>query len=181
MHRRLDGLTAWSLAGWLLVRDRPEVVHDVGTQLSFAATLGILMWHRSRSLVGRPGWWRAIHSGLAISVVATVFTAPVAWPTFGRLPVVFPMANLLAAPSAMVLAGLGGIQVMLPDVFCVKALAAWCSATFVNAVVWMAEWRHRDKNWPLTLLQTLCHLSRQYWRRRRRCLPVSVSILYRSR
>lgn len=140
-NRRLDGLTAWSLAGWLLVRDRPEVVHDVGAQLSFAATLGILMWHRSRSPVGRPGWWRAVHSGVAISVVATVFTAPVAWPTFGRLPVVFPLANLLAAPSAMVLAGLGGIQVVLPDVFCVKALAAWCSATFVNAVVWMAEWR----------------------------------------
>lgn len=133
-------MTAWALAGWLLVRHRPEVVLDVGAQLSFMATLGILTWHRSVDGSSKNGLGRALHSGLAISIVATVFTAPVAWPTFGMLPVVFPLANLLAAPVAMVLALSGALQVLCPDMPGVVDGTAFLSGAFVDAVVGLAEW-----------------------------------------
>lgn len=141
LNRTVDGLTAWSFAGWLLVCQRPAVVLDVGAQLSFLATLGILMWHRGTHHSGMNEWVRAAHSALAISTVATVFTAPVAWPTFGQMPVVFPLSNLLATPSAMVLAVVGTVQVLCPGVPGLNECVVVLSGAFVDAVMWLAEWQ----------------------------------------
>ena len=79
----------------------PRSVLEVGYQLS---VVGVAALIAAGSLVGRAiprrirGWRRTILAGLVVSTVATIASAPlVAW-TFGRISLVGPLTNLIAAP-----------------------------------------------------------------------------------
>ena len=79
----------------------PRSVLEVGYQLS---VLGVAALIAAGALVRRAiprrigGWRRAVLAGLVVSTAATVVTAPlVAW-TFGRISLVGPLTNLVAAP-----------------------------------------------------------------------------------
>jgi ComEC/Rec2-related protein len=109
--RRADGWTMMSLAGTVMLTSSPYLAFDVGTKLSFLATGGILMWFRCRAQKdGRHGI-----SVLVIPVVATLFTAPVAWSVFGRFPVAFLPANVLATPVVLVTMIGSALHGFLPD------------------------------------------------------------------
>ena len=79
----------------------PRAVLDVGYQLS---VIGVAALIAAGELVRRTvprritGWKRSLLAGLVVSTVATVVSAPlVAW-TFGRISLVGPLTNLIAAP-----------------------------------------------------------------------------------
>lgn len=113
--RRAMGLTLLSAVGILMWCRSPGLVRDVGTQLSFLATAGILLWHTGRKNGNATSPIRKVvgHAVLAIPWVATCSTAPVAWPVFGTLPWAFLPANVvasLAVPVFMLL--VAGIQVL---------------------------------------------------------------------
>jgi competence protein ComEC len=79
----------------------PDAAHDVGAQLSFGALVGIFQCER---LVLRwvppdaPRLARWIASGLAGTLGATVGTLPVVALRFQDVPVLSPLANLVATP-----------------------------------------------------------------------------------
>jgi competence protein ComEC len=79
----------------------PRVVLDLGWQLSVAGTAALVAGGAvARRVV--PARWpaaaRKVATAVAISVVATIVTAPlVAW-SFGRVSLVGPLSNLLADP-----------------------------------------------------------------------------------
>jgi competence protein ComEC len=79
----------------------PRVAVDLGWQLSVAGTAALVAGGSlARRIVPRrwPTLSRQLARGAAISVVATVVTAPlVAW-TFGRVSLVGPLSNLVADP-----------------------------------------------------------------------------------
>ena len=79
----------------------PRSVLEIGYQLSVIGVAGLI---GAGALVRRAvpqrigGWRRTILAGLIVSTVATIVSAPlVAW-TFGRISLVGPFTNLLAAP-----------------------------------------------------------------------------------
>jgi competence protein ComEC len=79
----------------------PRSVLEIGYQLSVIGVAGLI---GAGALVRRAvprriaGWRRTLLAGLIVSTVATVVSAPlVAW-TFGRISLVGPLTNLLAAP-----------------------------------------------------------------------------------
>jgi competence protein ComEC len=79
----------------------PRSVLEVGYQLS---VVGVAALIAAGSLVRRAvprridGWRRNLVAGLVVSTVATIVSAPlVAW-TFGRISLVGPLTNLVAAP-----------------------------------------------------------------------------------
>ncbi|HKW08989.1 MAG TPA: DNA internalization-related competence protein ComEC/Rec2 [Gemmatimonadaceae bacterium] len=79
----------------------PRSVMEVGYQLS---VIGVAALIAAGALVRRAvprridGWRRTIVAGLVVSTVATIVSAPlVAW-TFGRISLVGPLTNLVAAP-----------------------------------------------------------------------------------
>ena len=90
----------------LLVID-PAVIEDAGFQLSVAATAGLLAWGtplsewlRARTAApGRriraPGW---LVDSLGVSLAAQAATLPLVLLDFGRVSLVSPAANLVAAP-----------------------------------------------------------------------------------
>ena len=79
----------------------PRSVLEIGYQLSVIGVAGLI---GAGALVRRAvprrigGWRRTLVAGLIVSTVATIVSAPlVAW-TFGRISLVGPLTNLLAAP-----------------------------------------------------------------------------------
>lgn len=97
---RADGLTLLSTAGLVMFAFKPHAMTDLGVQLSFSATLGILLLHRRlRSMDMRGG--RALRRGLmmcGVPLVAVACTAPFAWPVFGKVPWIFLPANVVITP-----------------------------------------------------------------------------------
>ena len=124
----------------------PLASGDVGWQLSFAATAGIMLWSRRLGSLlaadGRPGGARrALADGVAVTVSATVATAPLMAHAFGTLsPAALP-ANLLALPAvapSMWLGMLAGIAGQVPAIP-VEPLN-WLNSLLLAYIAQVAHW-----------------------------------------
>jgi competence protein ComEC len=96
--RSASAVRALSLAViGLLVLD-PFLLYSIAFWLSCGASAGIaLVSAPLRAQLPGPAWFR---DPLAVSCAAQVGVTPVLLATFGKVPVVTPVANLLAAPAA---------------------------------------------------------------------------------
>lgn len=114
LDRRPHGFSLMAGAGLAMMASSPHVVENLGFRLSFAATAGILLWvqHIQRKDLG--SWKRRLGLWLGVSLVATAFTAPWAWPAFGRFPCMFLPANALLTPLVPLLVLLSVVWLALP-------------------------------------------------------------------
>jgi competence protein ComEC len=102
--RRSSRLYALALAALVTLAIDPGVAADIGWQLSFAAVLGILLLasplqRRLTTLLGEGRWRRALADGLAVTVAATLATAPLIAYRFETLSTTTLVANVLAMPA----------------------------------------------------------------------------------
>lgn len=102
--RRASRLYALALAAVVTLALDPGIAGDIGWQLSFAAVLGILLLAAPlrRALAGHLGkgpWRRALAEGLAVTVAATLSTAPLIAYHFETLSTTTLIANVLALPA----------------------------------------------------------------------------------
>ncbi|MEA2350007.1 MAG: competence protein ComEC, partial [Thermoleophilaceae bacterium] len=90
----------------------PRIAGDPGWQLSFAAVVGILVLVPSlrRALRGLPG---LLAEGAAVTLAATLATAPLLAHHFGAVSAVSLLANLAALPLVAPIMWLGMVQVAL--------------------------------------------------------------------
>lgn len=116
--------------------------YDIGWQLSFLATLGILVtapWFVERM----PRLPRLVRDPAAVTVAASVFTAPVIILSFGTSSLISPLANLVVVPLIPWLM-LGGAvtavsQVILPPLTPVIAIPTdWLGRFCLEAIHLMA-------------------------------------------
>jgi competence protein ComEC len=147
--RRGSRLYALALAALVTLAIDPGIGADVGWQLSFAAVLGILllaapMRRGFEARLGRGRWRRALAEGVAVTVAATLATAPLVAFHFETLSTTTLAANVLAMPAVapamwlgMCSAGLAQVPgVPLEPLNALNALllayiaqvAAWCAA-----------------------------------------------------
>jgi len=147
--RRASRLYALALAAVVTLAIDPSVAGDIGWQLSFAAVLGILLLATPlrRGISGRLGegpWRRALAEGLAVTVAATLATAPLIAFHFETLSTTTLVANVLAMPAvapAMWLGMCGAGLAQVPGVpleplnalnalllAYVAQVASWCAA-----------------------------------------------------
>ncbi len=102
--RRSSRLYGLALAAIVTLAIDPGVGADIGWQLSFAAVLGILAFAQPlrSTIVARIGsrsLREALADGAAVTVAATLSTAPLVAFHFGALSTVTLVANLLALPA----------------------------------------------------------------------------------
>ena len=102
--RRASRLYALVLAAAVTLAVDPGVAGDIGWQLSFAAVLGILLLAAPlrRAIAARLGkgpWRRALAEGLAVTIAATLATAPLIAFHFEELSTTTLLANILAMPA----------------------------------------------------------------------------------
>jgi len=102
--RRASRFHALLVAAAVLLALEPGIARDVGWQLSFAAVLGILLLatplrEAIAARVGRGPGRRALADGAALTIAATVATAPLIAFHFEAISVTTLAANLLALPA----------------------------------------------------------------------------------
>ena len=104
-HRESDGLTNLSLAGLILMLQNPWSIASWGLQLSFGATLGIVLfdsrifgWLKEKTGITKAQGIRcSILSGLSTTLSAQFFTVPLQMTYFGYMSIVAPITNLLTS------------------------------------------------------------------------------------
>jgi competence protein ComEC len=102
--RRASRLYALAVAAVLTLAIDPRVAGDVGWQLSFAAVLGILLLAAPlraaiAARIGARSWRGALAEGAAVTISATLATAPLIAYDFGTVSTATLAANLLAMPA----------------------------------------------------------------------------------
>ncbi|HET7454435.1 MAG TPA: ComEC/Rec2 family competence protein [Solirubrobacterales bacterium] len=147
--RRASRLYALALAAAATLAIEPSVAADIGWQLSFAAVVGILLLAAPlRSAVaarfGEGPWRRALAEGLAVTIAATLATAPLIAFHFETLSTTTLVANVLAMPAVAPAMWLGMCSAALAQVpglpleplngldalllAYVAQIASWCAA-----------------------------------------------------
>jgi competence protein ComEC len=119
--RRASRLYALALAAVVTLAAEPSIAADIGWQLSFAAVLGILLLAAPlrRAIAARLGegpWRRALAEGLAVTVAATLATAPLIAFHFETLSTTTLVANVLALPAVAPAMWLGMCSAALAQV-----------------------------------------------------------------
>jgi len=105
--RRRDSLHVLALAAAVVLAPNPLVVFSAGFQLSFAAVAGLVLMAQKiqrrleKVLPGPPA------SGMAVSLAASIATAPVSLLVFGQASVMGVVANLFVVPVIMPVTALG--------------------------------------------------------------------------
>ncbi|HOU42244.1 MAG TPA: ComEC/Rec2 family competence protein, partial [Promineifilum sp.] len=153
---RLLGRPTWALAGlfvaaFFMTLLNPNTLWDVGFQLSFAATLGLMLyatpWLRrldrgTEALLGpeaaRP-IRRLLGEAVVVSLAAQVLVVPLLLYHFGRLSLASLPANLLVLPAQPAVMASGGAALfaglLLPAAGRVVAVPAWLFLTYTLAVI----------------------------------------------
>jgi competence protein ComEC len=111
---------ALGLAAAVTLALDPRAVADVGWQLSFAAVIGIALWASPLreapligSLHGRGGAAAAVADGAAVTIAATLATAPLMAHHFETFSIASLPANLLALPAVAPVMWLGMLAAAL--------------------------------------------------------------------
>lgn len=149
-RRGSDPLTSLAAALTVILLVNPYAVGSVSLQLSFAATLGMVLlsgrlyksftaWYRGRNRAVRVAL-SFLAANLAATLGALVFTAPLTAYYFNILSLVAPLAGLLAVPaagyafmSAFVSALLGFVWTPLGH------LAGYVPLLLVKYILWVAH------------------------------------------
>ncbi len=191
---RSDGLNSLGLAALLLLAANPYTLWNVGFQLSFAATLGVLLLVRRMMPQEDPlpedaPWYRCLWRWLrhtlmgaaAVCAAALLFTLPIACYHYGGFPLTSLPANMLAAPVAgvtMLFGWLGAVCGLVPFLEWLSdglLFAAGGLARYIAAVARLCSpawaWVTVGQRWQWLLLIALCTivtgavLCRIEWRR----------------
>ncbi|MBI4725796.1 DNA internalization-related competence protein ComEC/Rec2 [candidate division TA06 bacterium] len=139
-ERQGNGLNMLGLAGLLILFFWPQSLFDVGFQLSFAATAGILavtrpiqnqLYKITENEVLRE--WLLLP--LAVSLAAQIFTAPFLAYHFHKIPTISLLANLVVVPATNLLLALGLLMAIL---YPLGNLVAWPLAASAYAASWVS-------------------------------------------
>ncbi|GAX39362.1 ComEC/Rec2-related protein [Tolypothrix sp. NIES-4075] len=112
LRRKVVQLGSLMLAATLLLLFNPLWIWDLGFQLSFLATLGLIV--TVSPLTQRLNWLPpAIASLIAVPLAATIWTLPVQLYTFGVVPTYSILLNIISTPLISIIS-IGGIISAIP-------------------------------------------------------------------
>jgi len=113
LEREADLYNTLALAALLILLSNPFHLLEPGFQLTFAATLGIIMITKDLNPRLSRGWWKWLAGSLLVSLAATLATFPLLARHFHRASLVGVLANLPVVPLTGLLTGLGLLLALL--------------------------------------------------------------------
>lgn len=159
LGRRQDGLNTLAVVAALMTLLNPRVPWDIGFQLSFAATLGLILYGASWQAAVE-GWlrgWMPVSAArrgaswlseyVLLTFAAQLTTLPVMAYHFKRISLIAFLANPFILPAQPAVMLLGGLAVLAGLVYLplgqVLAWLAWpFSAYTIRMVEFFARWPH---------------------------------------
>jgi competence protein ComEC len=135
LDRRADMLNSLALSALALMWWNPRFVAEVGFQLTFLATLGIVLivpvCHAKLAVMPRPLRW--VMDSVALTAAATAMTLPILAASFNRVSPAGLLANIPIVPLSGLITGLGTAA-------CAVLLAVPTGLQWLNAVNgWLAD------------------------------------------
>jgi competence protein ComEC len=159
LGRRATAYVSVLASAALLTALAPLTLWDAGFQLSFAATLGLVLFSApieeffERRLArfvphqGAQNGLRYLNDLLVVTFAAQIVTLPLIVYHFGRLSFTSPLANLLILPVQPPIMEAGGAATLVGMVPLLQPVAraiasiSWLCLAYTNMVVhWMASW-----------------------------------------
>jgi competence protein ComEC len=110
--RGRDPWQGLAFAALVVLAINPFAVFDVGFQLSFCAFIGMLALAGPFERLFRRAP-EVVRADLAVSLAATLGTAPISLVVFHRASLIAPVANLLVVPTLGAITGLGMASIVL--------------------------------------------------------------------
>ena len=122
LNYKNDSFTSLFTALGILLVINPYSLFSAGLQLSFLCSLGIItvspVLERAVAKIKRKPLRIAADqlSSVVLSAVASLFSFPVVWKTFGQFSVISPVVNMLAIPISGAATIVGYIGIFIPPV-----------------------------------------------------------------
>ncbi|MEE2862394.1 MAG: ComEC/Rec2 family competence protein [Pseudomonadota bacterium] len=139
--RRAISLRTVAVAATIILIYSPEVVTGAGFQMSFAATIALILsygpWSRVAPRV--PWWLRPVAMLIVSSLVAAVATSPIAAAHFNRMAQYGLLANLLAVPVMGTLVMPAGVIGAILALVGLEAPALWVMGIGTKWMLLVAE------------------------------------------
>jgi len=143
LDRRVLSLRSVALAALILLIWQPESLLAPGFQLSFAATIALVVGYapaeRTLRARGLPPWLIPLAMVIVTSGLAGLATAPFSAATFNRMTAYGLLANLLTVPVMSVLMGAGAVAALLAPV--------GLAAPALMVMGWAAQWILAVAHW----------------------------------
>ena len=141
LNRRAFSLRTLALAAVILLVWEPESLTEPGFQMSFAATVALVLSLGPWAQIGPrlPRWVRPVAMLVLTSVVAGLATAPITAAQFHRISEYGLLANLLAVPVMGVLVMPMGVIAALVAPLGLEALPLWLMGQGVAWMIAVAE------------------------------------------
>ena len=140
LGREEDAWRGLGLAAVILLFLNPQNLFDLGFQLSFAATFGILLQSNKLCLFFGPGFSRLlqrlprqIRSDFSQTLGAQIVTLPIIILNFGYYSVFSPLVNLLVVPILPWIMRLGLLVAVGGQIF------AWLTLPLLTYFVWIVK------------------------------------------
>lgn len=134
LRKKGNNYNAVFISMFLQMLYEPQVIYDLGFQLSYLAVFGILFLYEPiyRLWPIHNKWLNNCWKLSAISIAATLATMPVTISVFGTFPVWFLLANLIVVPLSSLLIYLGIFVLCLGSIPILGQLLIWiCEKTML--------------------------------------------------
>ncbi len=150
IKRRADSLNSLFLSITVILLINPYSIMSVSLQLSFLATLGIILLSKSlsepcqkdRKQVKYKTVYKIRNTAYAsfiISVIAALFTIPVSAVNFGYISLLTPVTNVLCVPAAEITMILSAVAVVCSPIAAISKPALTVSTLLIRYIIFITE------------------------------------------
>lgn len=98
LYRKADVINAMAISTLLTLLNNPFKLFDIGFQLSYAGTLGIILFCKLINIPIKNKLLKYLKDSIIISISANIFIIPIMMYQFNTISLTFILSNLLAGP-----------------------------------------------------------------------------------
>lgn len=140
VYRKPDILTSISVSLLIILIDNPFAIKDIGLQLSYLGTIGIVYLNKPIANFLEKYMKKKIAKMLAITISAQIMVLPVTVINFNNISTVFIISNIIAAPltGGIILLGYANVLIGVISLDIAKIIAI-LTHSFVQLLIWTAE------------------------------------------
>lgn len=136
LNRKSSIYNTLAVSAFFLLIINPNLLFEVGFQLSYIAVLGIVYLQPLIYKRIYTRWWLLdkIWAITAVSIAAQIATLPLTLYYFNQFPVYFMLSNLLVIPSAIVILSLGILLFITSPIPAVSESVGWVLNKFIEGL-----------------------------------------------
>lgn len=140
VYRKPDILTSISVSLLIILIDNPFAIKDIGLQLSYLGTIGIVYLNKPIVNFLEKYMKKKIAKMLAITISAQIMVLPVTVINFNNISTVFIISNIIAAPltGGIILLGYANVLIGVISLDIAKVIAI-ITHSLVQLLIWTAE------------------------------------------